>query len=531
MNVAANSEVRTIDAEGTLSRAARALDRPSAAARGGLALLGASLFALCFPPLDLGFAFGWVALVPLAIAVRGLRGRHAAIVGALFGFAGAQLVFSWMYRFEAFHVWHGALLAGYVAVWPALFGVALARWGTSPRGLLYVPAAGAIVEWARGHAGFLALPWGTFGQTQHRDLPILQLAALGGELVVGMVVVAVNVAIAQLVIASVKARTGSTAAHRRPALLVLAGAAALHLVGVGLLYRPASGKEITVAAIQPAVPPGERTEAQANEALERLGDLSRAAASNGARLVVWPESSVERFETDLSTKLAVRDIVEDIGAPVVVGSSHVEKLGRARPGNAPAVRPSNAAFVMVPGQPVAAPYKKVRLLPFGEYRPVDLPEWIAPRFFDTERGARHMTMQAGDVTIEPIICWENLFADEVRASATDAPTVITHIVNDAWFGPTQQPALHNLVSAVRAAESNRPVVVASNMGRSQIVDARGRVVARASRFWAPDHVTATVRMPSGQTPFRRYGDWTWALPLGLVLSALRVRDRLGRQRG
>jgi apolipoprotein N-acyltransferase len=533
MNAATMTGARAPSGEdGAVARLGRALVEPTAATRGGLALVGATLFAACFPPLDLGFVFGWVALVPLAFAVRGLRGRHAALVGGLFGFAAAQLVFAWMYRFEGFHVWHGALLAAYVAVWPALFSTTLARWGSSPRGLVYVPAAGALVEWARAHAGFLALPWGTFGQTQHRDLPVLQLAAYGGELFVGMIVVAVNVALAQLAFAALDRRAKGSCAPRRLSrgpVATLALVAAAHLVGLGLLYRPETGAEIVVAAIQPAVAPGARSDAQAEAALERLASSSRDAARDGARLVVWPESSVDAFETDIGTKLAVRDIVDEIGAPIVLGSSHVEKLGRPTHGSTSdraAARPSNAAFVMAPHEPVAAPYKKVRLLPFGEYRPVDLPEWIAPRFFDTERGARHMTLEAGEVTVEPVICWENLFADEVRATATDRPTVITHLVNDAWFGPTSQPALHGLVSAVRAAESDRPVIVASNMGRSEIIDARGRVVARARHFWQPDHVTARVHMPAGQTPFRRYGDWTWALPLALVLAALRLRDRL-----
>jgi apolipoprotein N-acyltransferase len=83
------------------------------------------------------------------------------------------------------------------------------------------------------------------------------------------------------------------------------------------------------------------------------------------------------------------------------------------------------------------------------------------------------------------------------------------------------------VSVLRAVESDRPVVVASNMGPSEIIDANGRVVARApsSSFFAPAHVTATVHLPSGQTPYRRYGDWTWALPFGIVVLAIRRRPR------
>jgi apolipoprotein N-acyltransferase len=280
-----------------------------------------------------------------------------------------------------------------------------------------------------------------------------------------------------------------------------------------------TSREIVVAAVQPAIEPRTRQK-EGDAIMQRLGDLTRGAARDGAQLVVWPETAVGSFETDLETKLAVRDIVDDTGVPIVLGSSHVEKLapGKIKPGT----KPTNAAFVMAPHTKVAAPYEKVRLLPFGEYRPIDLPEWIAPRVFDTQPGARHMTLSAGDISVEPIICWENLFADDVRATATDEPTVIAHLVNDAWFGPTAQPQLHNLASVMRAVESDRPVVVASNMGPSQIIDAKGRVVARTSSFFAASYVTAKVTMPSGQTPYRRYGDWTWMLGFALGLIGMRI---------
>ena len=79
------------------------------------------------------------------------------------------------------------------------------------------------------------------------------------------------------------------------------------------------------------------------------------------------------------------------------------------------------------------------------------------------------------VLVEPLICWESLFAGEVHATASDEPSVIALLVNDAWFGPTSQPELHNLVSAFRAAEAGRPLVIASNTGPSWIIDAHDAV--------------------------------------------------------
>ncbi len=482
----------------------------------GLAVLAAGLFAIALPPFDLG-PLGFVALVPLAFAVRGLRAGRAAALGALFGLVAAHAVFAWIFRFEAFHLHHGLVLGLYLGLYPALFAPALARWAFDPRGLVLVPAAVALAEWARGHAGFLAVPWASFGQTQHANEALVQLASVGGEPLVGIVVVAANVAIAQLL---------ARAPRRAPiwALAALAAVALGHALGAARLASAEDGRTGTLAAVQPAILPGERDEAHRAAHFERLDALSRRAAEASPDLVAWPETAVGNVESDLATKLAIRDVVDAVHAPIVFGSSHVEKLDPHAPAAAAVPRSFNSAYVMEPDEPVADPYRKVRLLPFAEYRPFDLPSWLAPKMFETERGERRIVLRTAGLRIEPLICWESLFAGDLRATATEEPTVIAHLVNDAWFGPTSQPELHDLVSVFRAAESGRPLVLASNTGPSWIIDARGRVVARTARTFEPDLVSATVHMPGGLTPYRRAGDLAWAVPLLLLVLCVIIRD-------
>lgn len=483
-----------------------------AAGRIGLAVLAAGLFAMALPPFDLGL-LGWVALVPLAFAVCGLRARQAAALGALFGLVAAHAVFAWLFRFEKFHVHHGLVLALYLGLYPALFAPVLARWAFDARGLVLVPAAVAVAEWARGHAGFLAVPWASFGQTQHGNTALVQLASVGGEPLVGIVVVAGTVALAQLL----------ARAPRRAPLAALAAVAVAHVVGAARLASAEDGRSVTLAAVQPAILPGERDEQHQALHFERLDSLSRRAAEASPDLIVWPETAVGDIESDIATTLAIRDVVDAVRAPIVFGSSHVEKLDPQAPAQNAAPRSFNSAYVMEPDEPVSAPYQKVRLLPFAEYRPIDLPRWIAPKMFETERGERRVILQTAGLRIEPLICWESLFADDLRTTATEEPTVIAHLVNDAWFGPTSQPELHDLVSVFRAAESGRPLVLSSNTGPSWIIDARGRVVARTTRTFEPDVVSATVRMPGGLTVYRRLGDLAWELPLLLAVLSVMIR--------
>jgi apolipoprotein N-acyltransferase len=73
--------------------------------------------------------------------------------------------------------------------------------------------------------------------------------------------------------------------------------------------------------------------------------------------------------------------------------------------------------------------------------------------------------------------------------------------------------MHNLVSVFRAVENRRPVVIASNAGPSTIIDASGLVVVRARAF-APDAISATVRVDVPAGLYRRWGD---RVPFGFML--------------
>lgn len=490
--------------------------------RVGLAFTSAGALFLALPPVDLGL-LGWVALVPLHFALRDLRPTRAALLGALFGVATSLATFAWIFRFEAFRLHHAIVLGAWLALFPAVLAVVWSRFARDPRALLFVPLAAATLDWVRGHAGFLAFPWATTAQTQHANLPLLQLASVGGEGLVTLVVVAVNVAIALLV---------DRRPFRRPALGVIAIAAGLHGAGAVALAQPEHGRPMLVAAVQPAILPESRSGAHEEAAFERLAALTREAAAEGAALVVWPETAVRDPERDLATKLRIREVVEETATPVLFGASETEKLGSGPPSaDAPSARSFNSAYLMQPGRPVSEPYRKVRLLPFGEYQPlagtIAWPSWLAPRMFDTAPGDARRALELlpedeaeSAARIEPIICWENLFADDVRETATPAPSMITHLVNDAWFGPTAQPELHSLVSAFRAVENGRAVVVASNTGPSEIIDPRGRVLARTRTPFAPAQVTATIHLEGGMTFYRRAGDLAWFLPAVVAAAGL-----------
>ncbi len=465
----------------------------------------ALLYVIAFPPYALG-AVGFVALVPFHFAVRGQTVRAGAALGLLFGLATNLVLFRWLLRADVVRVHHLLIFAAHLALYPAVLGAAWAKLADRKSALVFVPSLAVALDWVRGHAGFLACPWLTIGQTQHANLPLLQLASVGGEPLVAFLVVAVNVALAQIVSREVRLRTSAG--------LILGIVAGAHLLGWKLLTS-GEGRELRIAVVQPylgpSVPPSDR--------FSRLDRLTQEASASSPDLIVWPESAAGDIDGDPLALLQVRALVDRGGIPTLFGSSNVR---RGEVGY-------NSLAFMRPGEPMPEPYRKRHLIAFAEYVPRGIPLWFGPRLFETIAGTVPRTFDLGGVAVVPIICVESIFADEVRESAPSAASVIAVAVNDAWFGDSAAAEMHNVVSVFRAVENRRPVAIASNGGPSEIIDAHGRVLSRTRRLTMAT-VSARVRVDAPQGIFQRWGARPFflslAIPnaiLALVIWARRTR--------
>jgi apolipoprotein N-acyltransferase len=173
-------------------------------------------------------------------------------------------------------------------------------------------------------------------------------------------------------------------------------------------------------------------------------------------------------------------------------------------------------------------YHKRRLVPFGEYVPLEglLRGLIA--FFDLpmsgfSRGPESQELlAAGEIAIGTFICYEIAYPDLVRTALPAAGLLLT-VSNDTWFGASVGPLQHLEIARMRALENGRDLMRATNNGVSALVDARGQVTARGGQF-TREVVRGTVQPRSGMTPFAALGSWPVIL-LCATLIALTVRAR------
>jgi apolipoprotein N-acyltransferase len=150
---------------------------------------------------------------------------------------------------------------------------------------------------------------------------------------------------------------------------------------------------------------------------------------------------------------------------------------------------------------------------------------------DQQRGARHQPpFELAGQRIAVNICYEDLFGAEIIDAWHDparAPTMLLNLSNLAWFGDTIALPQHLQIARLRALETGRPVLRATNTGATAIVDARGRVQA-VLPYATAGVLDGEVQGHTGTTPYVRYGDAPALAAVALLALAAAWWGRAGR---
>ncbi|MFD3944678.1 apolipoprotein N-acyltransferase [Streptomyces sp. NPDC058579] len=497
---------------------------PHRAARAAVAVVSGALPALAFPAPALWW-FAYVALVPWLLLLRTApTARRAGLEGWLGGVGFVLAVHQWL--MPSLHV--------FILVVAALLGLLWLPWGwlvramlgdgpSGPRAaaaLVVVPSGWLLIELVRSWEG-LGGPWGLLGASQWQVPPALRLASVGGVWLVSLLVVAVNTAVALLVV--------SAAAVRMTALVGLVACALV----VGTVWwgvaPPRERGTARIGVVQPGVYDGPDGE---ERRFARGEELTRELAGQNVDLVVWGESSVGSDLTDrpdYAERLTA--LSRAVDAPILVNVD-------ARRSDRPGIFKSS---VLIGAQgPTGDRYDKMRLVPFGEYIPArPILGWVTSvgkaANEDRRRGTEPVVMtvpaEGGRpaLRIGPLVCFESAFPDMSRRLTRDGAAVLIAQSATSTFQDSWAPAQHASLAALRAAETGRPMVHATLTGISAAYGPDGR---RIGTPLGTDRSAATVyAVPLSQTTtgYVRYGDWPLYLAL-TVLAALCAAEGMGALR-
>jgi apolipoprotein N-acyltransferase len=530
------------------------------------AVLSAGLLELPFPlagPMPPWHSvFAWFGLVPLLWALLGNPKaverhpqRRAFLIAYLCGFLWYMGNCCWI-RDTMSH--YGdmpplaptLLLIGFSVVlglYFGLFGLGLVlvrrATGSTRLALAFAPFLWTGLELAV--ARITSVPWDQLGYSQVDNALVNQLAPWTGVYGISFILVAVNALLAGGFLLGREIKnplSGRRAWAGCGALLLISGFAGVFIVPLK------SSPTATAVLIQPNLDVGAANNWQGPEWDRHIAEFTRLAGEQcktyiagipqtGAPtgeiicppypthpdLVAWPESPAPFFEEDPRFQRAMAGIARTEQAPLIVNAIG-SKYSAAEGGFDDYV----SAVIYSAGGDEVGRYDKIHLVPFGEYIPFQnlltfahkLTGRVSAYTRGTERNAFLLETQSGvGHRYGVFICYEAVFADEVRQFARHGAEVFVNISDDGWYGDTSAPWQHLNMARMRAIENRRWLLRDTNSGVTAAIDPYGRVRQSIPRHQT-DALPAEFAFRSDITFYTAHGDvfaWLCAiLSIGVV---------------
>jgi len=496
----------------------------------GLAALTGVLYFVGYPGVDI-WPLSFVALVPLIIALRGQKTKRCTGLGWVAGMGMTMCGFYWLREMlvtfsqlpEPVPTLLMTLLCAYQSGRIALCGFIYGRAANNgwPAELMF---AGAFAASELLYP--LLFPW-FYGASVHNALPLLQTAELGGPILVAMVLVAPNLAVANLIECKLfgqrLSRSILAAGVAIPAVAAAWGAFRISQIQT----RQAESETVKVGLVQ------------GNQGLKEKGKATRKrhrrltadAVAPGAQLVVWSEAAVDvGIQDPKYAKMTKQHISQFLdGVPTIIGTFVYKQNPEGHPVKWTAF---NSAIMADDAGEVTGRYDKQFLLMFGEYLPLGdrFPSLygLSPNSGALTKGTSLAPLPNGEHRLATTICYEDIipsfFNDLVREGN---PDLLVNLTNDAWFGDSTEPWIHLALAKLRSVEHRKYLVRATNTGVSAIVDATGAVVVHGGTF-KEEVVVGEARYMPGGTVYKWLGDKLWWL-VALMMIALSVARRPAKE--
>jgi apolipoprotein N-acyltransferase len=510
------------------------------------AALSGVLLTLCFPPWNQGWLC-WIALTPLISALffapvpdRRFLLRQAAL-GYVTGFVFIGSSFYWLSTTLAElydNRWLFALaplvavvLGLYVAFWGWLVSFLVRPRGERPRfprslSNLGIACGGAsawvVHEWVRERL-FGGFGWNPLGVALHRDLPMIQIAEFTGTPGLSFLVAFTNL-MAVIIVRRIIGELGPVFLKRIrwEFSLTMALIAAVFAFGIRQLLHPDSGPTVPlrVVAVQPNIAQADKFDRDAEEKvlaqIEQLTSLA-TAATPPPQLVLWPESALPSgmFASERNYRFVV-DQVRRGDFALLLGTIDFDPQ-RAED--------YNTALLLTERGQRQQSYRKIHLVPFGEYLPLrpvfaGFVGQLVPGDFTPGREPTVLALSDPAVKLGPLVCFEDTLGDLTRRFVQNGAQILVNITNDGWFAQSPAAEQHLANATLRAVENRRPLIRCGNTGISCGINATGHVDRWLPAFqqgFAAREIAVPVQ--PRLTFYSRHGDWFCTVTGVIVLLA------------
>ena len=481
----------------------------------GMALLAGAICVFGFAP------FGMYPVPVLALAVlfvlwgRAATPRAAAGLGFFFGLglfcSGVSWIYVALHDFGNMPMWLAGLatllFSAFLSMFTALAGYLQAQVKNTPllvRMTLVMPACWVLIEWLRGMI-FTGFPWLTLGYA-HSGSPLAGYAPLLGVYGVSLVAAVC----AGLLAVFWRER------WNRSGKIVLAVFAIILTAGVLLrdvTWTHPKGPPFSVSLVQGNIPQDIKFNPEVLD--ETLSAYRHLVMQNPAKLTVLPETAFPMMEDEVPQSLItqLRDNARQNGGDMLIGAFERDDGGYYN-------------SVLSVGMSDVPHYRKHHLVIFGEFIPLrpefgwQINDVLQIPMGDLARGdLRQAPLSVAGQRVSVDICYEDVFGEEI-ITALPGATLLVNVTNDAWYGDSFAAAQHRQMSQMRALETGRMMLRATNTGVTAIIGVDGRVLQQL-----PQHKRAVLHGVAqgydGSTPYVRSGNVAVLLLIALMLGSAR----------
>ena len=465
------------------------------------------LYALAFAPFNANYLL-FLALLLLFYSWQNATPKQAVWRGYLFGLGQFGLGVSWVY--VSIHNFGGAsiLIAGlmtllFVAFW-AIFPALTAYLSTRYSKWWLMPVLWLGIEYLRGVFILSGFPWLLAGNAQ-LDSPLAGYIPVLGVYGTGLIA-----AFSAALLLNLWQHKNWRSAV---ALAVLwLGGAYLHTVQ----WTQPIGAPIPVALIQGNISQDKKW--LPDNKINTLRLYKTLTEQNwDAKIIVWPETAIPAYLSEVQEHflLPLHQLAQQQHSDLIV--SLPIKENNTQKYNA----------VMTLGSQIAD-YRKRHLLPFGETLPWQalsgfVLQQLSIKFGNFTAGADNQPLlTAGGYSFITSICYEDVFG-ELAIQRLEQASFLVNVTNDAWFGNSIEPHQHSQIARMRALETGRYLLRATNTGITSIIAPNGKIVQQLPLFEV-DVLRGKITPMGGLTPYARIGDLPILLFL-LVLLAVVPRER------
>ncbi|GFO72066.1 apolipoprotein N-acyltransferase [Bathymodiolus japonicus methanotrophic gill symbiont] len=460
------------------------------------AVIAGVLFTLAFAPFDYAYLV-FIALAFFRLSLIDLGVKRSTLRGFLFGLGLFGLGVSWVFVSLVVNQQSGLALpvlmtflyCSFWAIFPAIVAFLYAKICVNSKiDWLIFACVWMFVEYIRGEWALGGFPWLQVAYSQ-LETPLTGYAPVLGVYGSGLVVTMISALMAELFI---------TSTYRIRNLLVIICLFSTGVLLQSVSWTDVSGKPLKVSLIQGNIAQKDKWAVEnRNATLKQYYDDT--AAHWQSDLILWPETAIPAYFNDVKQDylLPLEQEAQVHHTDIITSLPYKDKDGKLY----------NSVLVLGENRGI---YKKIHLLPFGEYLPwqpvsgyiLGLMNVRLGRFSSGE--IDQPLLKAAGHHFVTSICYEDAFGEQSIRYVEQAKFLV-NVTNDGWFDGSIEPYQHMQIARMRALESGRYLLRVTNTGVSAIVDDKGKVTKQAA-IMERVVLTSDIRPMSGLTPYARIGD-------------------------